>query len=249
MNDCHRWRACVRLVVLAAALALAPAVLGGLSGCAAAKFVGGAASNAEAQKLVEVNAKYDGLKHQTFAVLVQLDYATMFEHPNLVTMLTAGITTRIARFVEGAQMLDPQQVLEWQARNPQWNALPLGDLPKMLTVDRVVFVDVLEYRLNPPGNRWLWEGVAVSRVGIIERGGLDPDSFAESFDISAKFPNIEAVPREAANQAQMEAGLLSEFVKRNAWLFHYHLEPKHPDKYNASQESKDIKEKKRVTGS
>ena len=33
------------------------------------------------------------------------------------------------------------------------------------------------------------------------------------------------------------AGVLAEFIKFTAWLFHEHLEPKYPDKYRPPQQA------------
>ena len=98
-------------------------------------------------------------------------------------------------------------------------------------MDRLVHVDVFEYRLNPPGNRYLWEGVCSAYISVAERDGVDPDSFADQFMIESTFPTARAVSRESADAVRIQAGLLKTFVDRTSWLFYLHLEPKWPDKY------------------
>jgi hypothetical protein len=208
------------------------------AGCAAGKLIGGALQNEEYQKLVDTPPKYDRLQNKTIAVLVQADLATLYEHPDLVANITGGVSGRIQRHVPGAQVLDPKFVLNWQYRTPQWTALPFGELTQQLNVERIVHIDLLEYRLNPPGNRWLWEGVCVGRVGLVEREAIDPDVCAEMFDVSAKYPNITGVGRESAPERAIQDGLLYQFIERTAWLFHQHLEPKYPDKYRPELEPK-----------
>ncbi len=219
-----------------------------MPGCAVGKLVGGMASSEEAQKLVETPEKYS-LANKTVAVVVQADYATMFEHPDVVVAVGSGVAVRVARWAPNVQVLDPQRVLNWQLRTPQWNAMPYGQIAEQLNVDRVVYVDILEYRLNPPGNRYLWEGTAVARVGVIEREGIDPDAFADTFEIQAKFPNIEGVSRESADEAAIRRGLQEIFVKNIAFLFYYHFEPKFPDKYRPELDTKQMRELKAKTGS
>ena len=107
--------------------------------------------------------------------------------------------------------------------------MPYGDIAASLGVNRIVLIDIPEYRLNPPGNRWLWDGVCAATVNIIERDGIDPDMFADTFTVTSAFPDVEGVDRTAASADQIETGLLADFVKRTAWLFHEHLEPKYPD--------------------
>jgi hypothetical protein len=234
----------LKLIVALPALAAAMVV----PGCAATNLIGAMAESEESQKLLEVHERYS-LENKTVAVVTQCDYATMFEHPDLVVAVTSGVTVRIARWAPNVQIMDPQQVLNWQLRTPQWNALPYGEIATQLNVDRVVFVDILEYRLNPPGNRYLWDGAAVARIGIVERDGLDADAFAETFDVQAKFPDMEGVTRESASEVAIRRGVQDAFVKRIAWLFHYHYEPKHPDKYRPELDTKEMRALKQKTGS
>jgi hypothetical protein len=202
-----------------------------LSGCVIGKFFGAVAQSDEYQKKIEVPAQYAGLEHKTVAVLVDADMSTLHEHPTLVSQIAGGVSGRIQMHVPGVRVLPPQAVINWQWRVPQWNALPYGELAEQLNVDRVIHIDILEYRLNPPGNRWLWEGVCLGRIGIAERDGLDPDMFVNTFDLSAKFPSVSGVGRESANSRQIETGLLAQFIEKTAWLFYQHQEPKYPDKY------------------
>lgn len=208
-----------------------------MAGCQIGKLVGGMMQNNENQTLLDMPPKYAGLENKTFAVLVDADMSTLYEFPNLVAEITGGVSEGIRRNVPGAKVLPPEIIINWQYRTPQWSALPYGELAEQLNVDRVVHIDVLEYRLNPPGNRWLWEGVCLGRVGIIERGGLDPDTFVENFDINVKFPTVSGVDRQSAREDQVEHGLLAQFIVHTTWLFYQHLEPKYPDKYRPELDS------------
>ncbi len=209
-------------------LAIAVCLLGG---CAIAHLAGAMGQNFEYQKQIEVLPKYEELQGRNCAVVVDADMVTLHEYPTLVSKVTSGVTLRLARDVPEVRMLSPDDIVAWQWRTPQWNAMAFGDLAASLGVDRIVFIDIYEYRLNPPGNRWLWEGTCAANVSVIERDGFDPDSFADTFSITSNFPTISGVDRSGATPGQIEMGLLSDFIKRTAWLFYTHLEPKYPDKY------------------
>ncbi len=208
-----------------------------LTGCAFTNLIGGMSQNYEYSKLIEVLPKYDGLENHTVAVVVAVDMSVLYEYPTLVAKISDGIARRIARDVPGSRVLPSGTVVAWQYRTPQWEALPYGDIASQLNVDRVVYIDLYEYRLNPPGNSWEWEGSAAANIGIVERGGLVTDVFAEEFHVLATFPNEKYITRENADRATIEFGLLSELIKRTAWLFHTHEEPKYPDKYKPQPES------------
>jgi hypothetical protein len=210
----------------AAALLLAAPLLGG---CAVAYAIGGMAQNVEYQKQVQTPAEYDDLAGKDVAVVVDTDLAILYEHPGLVEKVTTGVTLRIGRDVPDARVVRPSDIIAWQWKTPQWNAMPYGEMAASLNVDRVIYVDIYEYRLNPPGNRWLWDGVCAASVNVIERDWIDPDMFAETFTVTSRFPDLEGVDRTSASADQIETGLLADFVKRTAWLFHEHLEPKYPE--------------------
>jgi hypothetical protein len=213
-----------------ALLLLAPALL---AGCEIGQLIGGMLQNEEYQRKITVPTEYEGLADRTTAVVVVADLSTLYEHPDLTAKIAGGVSARLAHHVPGLanRVLDPRIVVNWQYRTPQWDAMPYGEIAEQLDVDRVIHIDLYEYRLNPPGNYWLWEGVCAASVGIIERDGIDPDSFADLFTVSAEFPALRGLGRDSANARQIETGLLAEFIKKTAWLFYTHEEPKYPDKY------------------
>jgi hypothetical protein len=106
--------------------------------------------------------------------------------------------------------------------------MPPGEVAMELDVERVVMIDIYEYRLNPPGNAWLWEGVAAANVTIIESDGIDPDAPAEEFNVSVGFPEDEGISRDMATANDIELGLQKLFVDKVAWLFYDHIEAKYP---------------------
>ena len=204
-----------------------------LGGCAVGHLLGGMMQNYEYGLLIETHPAYVGLENKTVAVVVSADLATLHENPQLALTIAANVSRGIRRNVPGTRVLPAAVVANWQFRTPHWEAMPYGELAEGLKVDRVVFIDVAEYRLHPYGNQWLWEGVCAAEIGVIERDGIDPDSYVESFSIDSLFPREKGVGRDSATRVQIETGLLAQFIEKTVWLFHKHLEPKYPDKYRA----------------
>ena len=210
--------------LLLACLACVPLALGG---CIAGA-VGAIGQQIERGKKLDVPAAYDGLEGKTCAVIVNADYATLVEHPAVVKNITANVSARIAQYVKDATVLPPATVLGWQYRTPQWRAMPYGDIAKELGVERLVFIDLYEYRLNPTGNSYLWDGVAGGHIGVVEADSLAPDEFVFTSNIVSKFPDKEGVGRESARREDIELGLLTLFIQRSSWLFYRHIEDKYP---------------------
>ena len=213
-----------RAALLAAAAALALSGTGCIAGA-----VGALGQQIERGKKLDVPAQYDGLEAKTSAVIVNADYATLVEHPALVANVTANVSARIKAYVKDSSVLPPGQVLDWQYRTPQWRALPHGEIAKELGVERLVYIDIYEYRLNPVGNSYIWDGVAGANIGVVEADSLSPDEFVYTTNVVARFPNKEGIGRESARREDIERGLLTLFIQRSSWLFYRHIEDKYPE--------------------
>ena len=214
-------------------LAILSALLTGmsllLSGCFVPALAGAIGQNIERYKKIEVLAEYEGLDNQTVAAVIQCEPSTLYEYPSVYGNLAMNISRRLQDNVTGIKVLGYQQVMQWQYQTPSWSMLAYGEIAEELGVERVVLVEVYEYRLHPEGNRYLWDGACAGSVGVIERDGWDPDSFAKSWDISVKFPDVTGVGRESATESQIQMGVLAKFVDDVSWLFYRHVEDKYPD--------------------
>ena len=74
-------------------------------------------------------------------------------------------------------------------------------------------------------------------IGIIEADGVEHDGFVDTYEIEASFPKRPSVlSKEEASEATIRDGLLHDFIKKTAWLFYLHEEPKHPDRYRPELE-------------
>ena len=204
----------------------------GLAACGVGGIIAKAGEAIEVEKKVEVLAKYRGLENKTVAVVVNAERSVLYEYPTVVPNVAGNVAAGIKEHVSGAQVLDWRESLAWCYRTPSWTTLPLGTVAEELGVDRVVVVDLFEFRLNPPGNRWIWEGMAGANVGIVERDSLDPDGFAEEYSITVKFPDGRAMElsRESASEQQIQLGLVAKFTQTVTKLFYEHLEDKYPNK-------------------
>ncbi|MFK7959322.1 MAG: hypothetical protein AB8G96_02260 [Phycisphaerales bacterium] len=216
-------------------LATAALIAGGnlllAGGCAAFGIVGAMGQSFETQKLIEVAPLYRGLEGQTVAVVVNVGLDISWNSPQLGANVATVVSQKILENVNGVSVLDPRGIQAWQYRTPQWDAMAYGEIAEALNADRIVYVDVYEYRLNPPGNRFLWDGAVGATVGIIEADGFDNDSFIDTFEVNVRFPDIEGITREDVAESAIAQGLTSKFITRVAWLFYKHEEPKYPDLY------------------
>ena len=168
--------------------------LGVLQGCQIFGVASVIGQNIEREKKIEVLAEYDGLRNQTVAVLVQTDMATLYQFPSMVADIAVNLSRRIQMNVEGVQVLNPAAVLDWTYHQPGWEMMPYGEVCEELGVDRVVWIDVFEFRLNPPGNRWQWEGVAGASIGIVEADGFDQGETRQALELPTTYRSLSRPP-------------------------------------------------------
>jgi hypothetical protein len=203
---------------------------GALSGCGIFGALSKVGEAVESEKMVEKLASYRGLENKTVAVIVNADRGILYEYPTIVPQVVSNVALGVRTKVSGAKVLAPSESVGWCFRTPSWPTMPLGQIAEELGVDRVVVVNIFEFRLNPPGNRWIWEGVAAANVGIIEREAMDPDMYAEEYSVTVTFPKEKDISRESEPEAKILFGLTASFTQAINKLFYDHMEAKYPDR-------------------
>ncbi|MDA0803082.1 MAG: hypothetical protein O2819_04930 [Planctomycetota bacterium] len=217
----RRGRACV-------ALCAAGAVAAALAGCFIPGLTAAIGDNIERSKDIEILAQYRGLENKTVAILFHADMAVQYEHPTAVANMAINMAVKLQAQVSGIRVLNQRTALQWMHLNPSWPMMPYSVIAEELDVERIVVVDLFEFRLTPPGNRWIWDGVAAANVGVVESDGLDSDAFSDEFMVKAEFPTVKGLSIEQATRPNVETGLQKLFLDDVAYLFYDHVVPKYP---------------------
>ncbi|MEM1329621.1 MAG: hypothetical protein AAGG07_03575 [Planctomycetota bacterium] len=215
-----------RLITVSLALA---ALLPAMHGCAVGALVGGMAESYNRTRTKTIPAQYIGLEGKSYAVVIAADRIIQAEFPNLTAVLTDRINTRLATFAGASGFIPTQTTLAYLLNRPSWVSMPLGELADELGVDRLVYIDLYEFRLHAPGNSYLWDGVAAGTVAIIEADGYAPDEFAFEREITMKFPDTDGYGPGDLDRNLVSSVLVARFVDRSSWLFYEHEEPYYPD--------------------
>lgn len=208
-------------MILAATVA-APLAL--LAGCAALGMAGAVAESAHQAGSTRYPAEYAGLAGVSYAVVVAADRTAQNEFPALTPSLMQRIDALIASSAGASGHIPGDEVTRYLANHPQWTTWPRSELPKALEVDRVVFVEVNEFRTNLPGNEYVWDGLAWASVSVIEAGGqADATPFRK--DIRVKFPDQTNVTSANMDRTAVASVLVKRLTDRVSWLFFEHVEP------------------------
>ncbi len=217
------------------ALALSVGAAGVLAGagCNLLGFAGAMVENERRHSTRPVNELYQGLKGKQWAVLVIADRIIQADSPAIVPYLTTKMTERLSdpknqQSIGAAGYIPADRLLKYLYENPRWMSMPRADLAKELGVERLIVVEVMEYRLHDPGNQYLWAGVATGTVGVIEADSKVPDEFSFEKPVKVTFPDKDGYgPNDLPTEA-VTTELAHRFVDRVTWMFYLHEEPYYP---------------------
>ncbi len=208
------------------ALALSVALLGG---CAAGVLIGGMMESYRETSTRSIPSEYDGLSGKSFAVIIAADRLIQSDHPQAVARFTTLMTQRLMEFADASGVVPPAVILEYQYNRPSWVAMTYDEIADHFGVERLIYIDLYEFRLHEPGNAYLWSGVAAGTVGVVEADGPLGDEFSYSKSIGVRFPDEDGYGPTEYTAAQISAILEKRFVDRVTWLFYEHEEPYYPD--------------------
>lgn len=209
---------------LGAVLAIA-ACAAALGGCQIGAIIGAMASSAEHEGSHEVKSQYSGLAGHSYAVIVAADRSIQADFPELIPRLSEQISMRLAGNVGATAFVPPAAVLEYQYNHPRWVTMTRGQLAEALGVERLVYVDMAAYRLNDPGNQYLWNGGAAGTVSVHEADSAFPDEPVFQSQVKVAFPDKKAMGPTDISRIAVHSELSRRFAERTAWLFFKHEEP------------------------
>ena len=144
--------------------------------------------------------------------------------PALTAKATMAISDILAAESGANGFVPGSSVIAYQYNRPNWVAKPMGEVGKELGVQRVIVIDVTEYRLRDPGNQYTWDGVANFLVGVYECDSTLPDDVAFQKRIEVKFPDAGGYTPTDLPEAAVNTELTRRACERAAWLFFTHEE-------------------------
>lgn len=198
-----------------------------LSGCMVGALVGGMAASAERSGSKTVEAEYTGLDGKSFAVVVAADRTVTGDYPDIVPLITREVTRRLAEGTSASAMVPAEDILRFQYQRPGWVAMSPRELAKQLEVDRLVFVDLHDYTLTEPGNKYIWAGNASGVVNVleVEKKASGASEFAWKTPVRVKFPDNEGTSTYEMPAETVAMELAKRFIQRASWPFFQHEEP------------------------
>ena len=176
------------------------------------------------EKKIDVEAQYVDLANRSVAIVVSMSDYTEFKHPDAKRMITEEMTRRIQANVPGVTLTRPKDIIAWQKENAYWATRPPSMLIDQLKVERLVLVEIGEYRTHEPGDKHVLRGVVSASINIVEAESADPDNFGASFTKNVMYPEPgkSKVGRVGEDEQLIEVRTQIRFCESAAGLFYDH---------------------------
>jgi hypothetical protein len=191
---------------------------------ATAVMLGGCSNMPGQPEVIEVKARYLDLENRTVAVVVSTSDYIDFNFPDAREGITTEISRRIQVNVPGVQVTNPADIIMWQQDNEYWDTRPPSAIIEQLEVDRLVLVEIGEYRTHEPGDKYILRGVISATVNVVEAEASDPDTFGGSYSKSVMYPRSKDswIGEAATSEKKVEAQAQYRFCEETAGLFYDH---------------------------
>ncbi len=222
-----------RLIITASLCATAAAI----SACALPALIGGMAESHRRTSTKTVHAEYTGLAGHNIALLIDVDRQIQANFSDLQTLVCSQIIARLINPQNATAItgyVPSGATLEYQFANPGWPAKTYEELAEYFStedtpVTRLIIIEITEFRLSEPGNAYLWEGAAATRIAVVELDSYAPNEFAFVKDIHVSFPDSEGIGPQDMSARTVYTNLLGRTIDRTSWLLYDHQEPYYPD--------------------
>lgn len=215
---------CNKLIKATLALSAITLAMTHMSGCIVGATIGGMAESYHRTGTSEIEAEYEGIAGHSFTVVVSADRLIEGNNPGIAARITQRVNDRLIQNAMPSFAIPSADLLTVLYNTPQWPAMPRGEVADMLGVERLVVVELVEYRLHEPGNKYIWDGSASCVVSVFESDSPFPDDPVYEKAIRVSFPDISGLMRTEIPEAAVNTELANRLTNRIAWLFYTHEE-------------------------
>ncbi|MFI4916551.1 MAG: hypothetical protein ACIAS6_08615 [Phycisphaerales bacterium JB060] len=198
-----------------------PALVGG---CNIVGFFGAIEAERRRTGTIMVEGVYDGLEGQRVAVVVDASREIYMTSPQVVGAILTEVVARLEANAGAQSIVQPAEVQRVLYNEPGLLDRTYDEVAARLGVDRLIVIQLDEFRLAEPGNQYVWSGQAAGNVLVVEADSYIEDDVRLEQYVNVTYPDkpnttIDDLPAEA-----VALELLRRFANRTSWFFYEHEE-------------------------
>lgn len=216
---------CVGPLTLARCLALL-LIVGTLfqGGCNVVGFFGALEAERRRTGTIKVDAQYTGLEGKTVAVVVDAPRDLQAGGRGLIQNVLTEVIARLEANGKTKSIVPAAVVERTLYDEPDLMGRTYDEIARRFEVERLVVVQLDEFRLSESGNEYVWAGHAAGVLLVVEADSYLEDDVRLEQVVSVKYPTkdnttVDEMPAEA-----VALELLRRFANRVSWFFYRHDE-------------------------
>lgn len=195
-----------------------------MGGCNIVGFFGAIEAERRRTGTIKVDAQYTGLEGQRVAVIVDASRELQADGRRVIQAVLSEVIARLeanGNLESIVPAIDIERVLYDE---PDLLSRTYDEIARRFGVDRLVVIQLEEFRLAEPGNRYVWAGHAAGVLLVVEADSyLEDDVRLEQY-VSVKYPSKDNITVDEMPAEAVALELLRRFANRSSWFFYRHDE-------------------------
>lgn len=194
-------------------------------GCNILGFFGALEEQRRRTGKVWVDGEYDGLEGQKVAVVIDASdeiYATAGEQ--IVRNILAGIIARLEANADVQSILPEVEIHRMLYDEPDLLDHTFDYVAARLGVDRLIVIQLDEFRLAEPGNQYVWNGQVAGNLLVIEADSYIEDDVRFEQNVNITYPDQPNTTIDDLGGQAVLLELIRRFSSRSSWFFYRHQE-------------------------
>lgn len=194
-------------------------------GCNIVGFFGALEEQRRRTGKVWVDGQYDGLEDQKVAVVVDASdeiYATAGEP--IVRTILAGIIARLEANANAQSIVPEVEIQRVLYDEPNLLDHTFDYVAARFEVDRLIVIQLDEFRLAEPGNQYVWNGQVAGNLLVIEADSYIEDDVRFEQNVNITYPDQPNTTIDDLDGQAVLLELIRRFSNRSSWFFYRHQE-------------------------
>ena len=176
---------------------------------------------------VPVASQYTGLAGKSVAIVIYTQQATIDEFSGAREEISNFLVRQFQLHAPSVRLLAPADVIKWQNNTLNWYGMPERDIGKHFSVDRVLYVEVLDYASRRSSGYADLQGHLKATCKVIEVDSESPRA-AWTGRVDVSWPADRPLDPTQTNENLVRQHTLEVFSDRLVKYFYDHDELRVP---------------------
>lgn len=207
---------------LAIAMLLLTCLVAG--GCNILGFAGALEAERRRTGTIKVEGVYDGLQDQRVAVVVDASREIYMTAPRVAGAILTEIIARLEAHAGAASIVPAAEVQRVLYDEPGLLDRTFDEIAARFGVERLVIIQLDDFRLAEPGNQYVWSGQAAGNLLVIEADSYVEDDVRLEQYVNVTYPDRSNTTIDDLSAEAVALELLRRFANRASWFFYDHEE-------------------------